>query len=212
MTQDNAFSISSKLTGTTVLKLAAPAVANSLLQTLVFVVDRAVLGHYNNDAIAAMQTAGPISWTIFSVFGSFAVGTLAVVGRAVGAKDLRGAGRAAKASLLFALVMGSVVALLSTLLAGAMVDVFGHAAGPQVRHTSVLYLQTLLPAMPAFFLGMAGISTLQAAGDTRTPLAIGIATNVVNLLANYALVFGRWGLPSLGASGSALGSCIAGGT
>ncbi len=192
------------------LSLAAPAVANSLLQTLVFVVDRAVLGHYNNTAIAAMQTAGPITWTILSVFGSFAVGTLAVVGRAVGANDSKAAIRAAKASLWFGLLMGLAVAVASTALAAVMVDAFGHAAGQEVRLTSISYLHAVLPAMPAYFVGMAALSTLQAAGDTRTPLFIGIVTNVINLIANYVLVFGRLGLPALGATGSALGSLIAG--
>ncbi len=211
MTESSApATLNATLNGSVVLRLAAPAVANSLLQTLVFVVDRAVLGHYNNNAIAAMQTAGPITWTIWSVFGTFSIGTLAIVGRAIGAKDPQAAARAAKASLLFALVLGLVVALVSTLLAPTMVNAFGSAAGAQVRQTSVAYLQAILPAMPAFFIGMAGISTLQAAGDTRTPLLIGIVTNVVNLIANYALVFGHFGLPALGATGSALGSTIAG--
>ncbi len=193
----------------TVFALAAPAVANSLLQTMVFVVDRAVLGHFDDTAIAAMQTAGPLSWTLFSVFGSFSVGTLAIVGRAVGANDRAAATRAVRASLLLGLTIGACVALFGTLFARAMVDAFGDAAGPAVRDVSVAYLRTMLPAMPAFFLGMASISALQAAGDTRTPLAIGIATNVVNVVANWALVFGHWGLPRMGATGSALGSVIA---
>jgi putative MATE family efflux protein len=192
-----------------VLALAAPAVANSLLQTLVFVVDRAVLGHFDDRAIAAMQTAGPLSWTIFSVFGSFAVGTTATVGRAVGAGDRAAAVRAARASLLLGLAIGLAVGALGWLLAGPMVDAFGDAAGRDVREVSVRYLQVLLPAMPAFFVGFAAISALQAAGDTHTPLAIGVITNLVNLVANWTLVFGHFGLPRLGATGSALGSVIA---
>ncbi len=192
-----------------VLLLAAPAVANSLLQTMVFVVDRAVLGHFDDTAIAAMQIAGPLSWTLFSVFGSFAVGTIAVVGRAVGAGDRAGAVRAARASVLLALALGAVVGALGWLLAGAMVDAFGDAAGPVVRDVAVGYLRVLLPAMPAFFLGFAAISALQAAGDTRTPLAIGVATNVVNLVANWVLVFGHFGFRPMGATGSALGSVLA---
>ncbi|MBL8685765.1 MAG: MATE family efflux transporter [Myxococcales bacterium] len=192
-----------------VLLLAAPAVANSLLQTMVFVVDRAVLGHFDDTAIAAMQTAGPLSWTLFSVFGSFAVGTIATVGRAVGANDRAGAVRAARASVLLALAIGLVVGALGWLFAGAMVDAFGDAAGREVRDVSVGYLRVLLPAMPAFFLGFAAISSLQAAGDTRTPLAIGVATNVVNLVANWVLVFGHFGFDPMGAKGSAIGSVIA---
>ncbi len=197
------------LSARAVFTLAAPAVANSLLQTLVFVVDRAVLGHFDATAIAAMQTAGPITWTLFSVFGCFSVGTVAVVGRAVGAKDPAGATRAARASIAIGLLTGTLVAALSWLLLAPMVDAFGDAAGPAVRAVTLAYLRALLPSLPAMFVGLASLSALQAAGDTRTPLAIGLATNGLNLAANYALVFGAFGFPRLGATGSALGTVAA---
>lgn len=192
-----------------VFALAAPAVANSLLQTLVFVVDRAVLGHYDATAIAAMQTAGPLSWTILSLFGSFSVGTLALVGRAIGAQDRAAATRVLRASIVIALVLGFAVSAVAYALAPWMVAAFGDAAGPAVRDVSVGYLRAVIPAMPAFFVGMAAISALQAAGDTRTPLAIGVATNLLNLGANWALVFGHLGFSRMGATGSALASASA---
>jgi len=43
---------------------------------------------------------------------------------------------------------------------------------------------------------------LRGAGDVRTPLAIGIVTNLVNVVACWALIFGRFGAPALGAEGS----------
>lgn len=192
-----------------VFALAAPAVANSLLQTLVFVVDRAVLGHYDATAIAAMQTAGPLSWTILSLFGSFSVGTLALVGRAIGAQDRPAATRVLRGSIVIALVLGFAVSAVAYALAPWMVAAFGDAAGPAVRDVSVGYLRAVIPAMPAFFVGMAAISALQAAGDTRTPLAIGVATNLLNLVANWALVFGHLGFSRMGATGSALASASA---
>lgn len=193
-----------------VLTLAAPAVATSLLQTLVFVVDRAILGHYNRPAIAAMQTAGPLSWTLFALSGSFAVGTLAVLGRAHGAEDRARVGSVVRASLALALLIGVIVGTLSALFASPLVALFGDAAGPRVHAVSVSYLRVLLPALPAYLLGLAAITSLQASGNTRTPLAIGIATNVLNLVLNYALVFGRWGFSEHGATGSAMASAAAG--
>jgi putative MATE family efflux protein len=194
----------------TVFALAAPAVANSLLQTLVYVIDRAVLGHFDDTAIAAMQCAGPLTWTMFAVFGSFSIGTTAITGRAIGANDRSTATTAVRASIVVALVIGTLVGALGALLAPAMVQAFGEDTGSAVREVAVRYLRVFFPAMPLFFVGLAGISALQAAGDTRTPLAIGIATNAINIVANWVLVFGKLGLPRMGATGSALGSVIAG--
>jgi putative MATE family efflux protein len=50
---------------------------------------------------------------------------------------------------------------------------------------------------------------LRGAGDVRTPLAIGIVTNLVNVLACWMLIFGRLGAPALGAEGSVWASGIA---
>jgi len=52
-------------------------------------------------------------------------------------------------------------------------------------------------------------SGLRAAGDTRTPLFIGVVVNVINVLANYVLIFGKLGIPALGVGGSALGTTVA---
>jgi putative MATE family efflux protein len=50
---------------------------------------------------------------------------------------------------------------------------------------------------------------LRGAGDVRTPLAIGIVTNLVNVVACWTLIFGRFGAPALGAEGSVWASGIA---
>ena len=47
-------------------------------------------------------------------------------------------------------------------------------------------------------------SALRAAGDTMTPLWIGLGTNVLNVFLVYGLVYGRFGLPALGVQGAAL--------
>ena len=70
-------------------------------------------------------------------------------------------------------------------------------------------MRIVLPAMPAFFVGLACISVLQASGNTRTPLLIGLATNALNIVGNSILVFGNLGAPRLGAAGSAWSSVAA---
>src|ERR1700728_2174544 len=70
-----------------VRRIALPAIGSSLLQTMVFVVDLARLGPHAESSLAAMQVAGPIEWSLWSVFMAFEVGTIARIGRHVGARD-----------------------------------------------------------------------------------------------------------------------------
>ncbi len=92
--------------------IAVPAILTSLLGTLVFVVDRVMLGRYSETSLAAMQIAGPVEWSLTSIFLAFEVGTIARVGRHVGAGDRLRARRAALLSFAVALVAGVAVALL----------------------------------------------------------------------------------------------------
>ena len=71
-----------------------------------------LLGHYSDAALGSMQVSGPLLWSVFSVFGAFGAGTLAVIGRATGAGDLQRARRTMRAVFSLAMAVGTVVALL----------------------------------------------------------------------------------------------------
>jgi len=183
--------------------LALPAIAHSLLQTLVFVVDRAMLGHHDAASLAAMQLAGPLEWSVFSIFLAFEVGTIARVGRLVGERDRAGARRAAIVSLGYALVAGAVVALAAPLLLASL-PLAARAASPAVLDDARDYLRITLGASPVIYLAAMATATLQAGGDTRTPLAIAIFSNVLHIGLNRVLILGAFGLPALGMRGCAM--------
>jgi Na+-driven multidrug efflux pump len=107
--------ITDKKISRAVLYLALPAIAHSFLQTLIFLVDRALLGHYSTTALASLRLTGPLIWCITGVLSCFTIGSVALVGRAVGAEAQPLATAAAKASLLLALGIGTVTSLISLL-------------------------------------------------------------------------------------------------
>ena len=191
-----------------VARLAGPAIAQSLLHTFVFLVDRAMLGRHSSEALASMQISGPVVWSLFSVLSAFAVGTVALVGRAVGKGDRAEASATLRASLLLALGLGSLATLLGIASLEPLLAVFP-AAGVEVHAEARPYLTVSYAFMPVLMAAYTCAMGMSAAGNTKTPFLIAVGGNLVNVALNYVLIFGEWGAPRLGAEGAAIASAAA---
>jgi putative MATE family efflux protein len=194
-----------------VVALAWPATLQGLLGTVVLFTDRLLLGRYSADALGSMQIAGPLLWSVFGVFGAFAVGLLAVAGRAAGAGDAARLRRSVRAALGFAVVTGVAVGAAGWFGRAAIARAMGGgpATSEAVRALARTYLAVVFPAAPAHFAGVAATTALQAMGDTRTPLRIAAVSGTVNLAVAWVLVFGKLGAPELGVTGAAFGGVAA---
>ncbi|HEY2370593.1 MAG TPA: MATE family efflux transporter [Polyangiaceae bacterium] len=177
--------------------LALPAIAHSLLQTLVFVVDRAMLGHHDALSLAGMQIAGPVEWSVWSIFLAFEVGTVAAIGRFVGQDDRAAARSTLVVSLAYATIAGLAVAALTPLIL-AGVPLTARGATAPVIDGAKSYLVVTLCASPVIFLSSVATASLQAGGNTKAPLAIAIASNALHIVANAILI------PILGMRGCAI--------
>jgi putative MATE family efflux protein len=184
-----------------------PAILHSLLQTLVFVVDRVMLGRHGEASLAAMQLGGTLEWSIWSVFAAFEVGAIARVGRHVGARDFGAARRAAWISLGVAAGIGTLLALLSPV-ALAFLPRYAPSASPDAMREAQGYLGVTVGASPVVFAAMTAIAVLQAGGDTRTPLAIGVGANLVHVVLNRVLILGLGPVPALGARGAGISTAV----
>ena len=136
--------------------LAGPAIATSLLQTLVFAVDRAVLGHAPGPCLAAMQVAGPLEWSIVSIFSAFTVGTIARGGFHLGSQAPERTRAVVRLSFACALAAGVIVAFLGAAFRFAVG--VGFAVAPAV-----------------FSATAARISALKEVASTFSPSAISMA-------------------------------------
>lgn len=191
-----------------VARLAGPAIAQSLLSTLLFLVDRAMLGRHSAEALASMQISGPLTWSLSSLVGAVQIGAIAVIGRSVGSEDRAASAAAVRGGLVASVGLGTVVGTLAWASLPLLLQAFPEA-GEAVRDEAHGYLSWMLPAIPLLIVATMAAAVHQAAGDTRTPLLVAVIANVVNAALNAVLIFGLFGVPSLGARGAAIGSVIA---
>ncbi len=192
--------------GLGVWELAWPSVALFALHALVGVVDFVFVSSLGTEAIAAVGVASQLHFFLFALFQAVTTGTVAVVARESGAGRWGEVGRAMRASVLLASGIGAV-AMLAMPFAESIVGALG------VQHGVAVLGGTCLAILLASNVPLAVEATiamgLRGAGDVRTPLAIGIVANVVNVIGDYALIFGKLGAPALGAPGSAVATVIA---
>jgi len=129
-----------------------------------------------------------------------------LVSQAVGAKDEPSVVRAFQRGIVIAGVLGvgAGLALLwvePVLRALGQPEVIVRVAGPFVRVQA--------PGMIAFYLFVALRQTLTALGHLRSMVWTIVIANLINGFLSWALVFGEWGFPAMGATGSGLATTIA---
>lgn len=194
-----------------VVRLAWPAMLQGLVATVVFFTDRLLLGRYATEAIGSLGVSGALLWSVFSVFGAYAAGIVAVLGRSIGARDYARARATLRAVLVFAGVVGAVVGVLGWLfhvpIAYALTG--GEHVSTTMQNMAAEYMGIVFVVAPVQFVAAAGSTALQASGDTRTPMFIGAATGVINLLVSWLLIYGHAGLPEMGVRGAAFGTAAA---
>lgn len=181
------FAKSSRALIPTIFALAWPTMLEQLMQTAVQYIDTAMVGTLGTDATAAVGATTTVNWLIGSTVSAVGVGFLAYIAQAMGAgreKDVR---RASAQSCLAVLAVGILFTALPLLLspyvpAWMQVD-------PAVRADASAYFFILYTPMLARTAIIIFGTILRAAGDTKTPMRVGIWVNVINVILNFLLIY-----------------------
>ena len=180
----------------TVLALAWPTMLEQLLYTAVQYIDTAMVGSLGTQATAAVGSTTTVGWLVGSSVSAFGVGFLAYISQALGAGEGERARKAAAQSVLAVLVTGLFFTAL-TLSLSRQVPVWMQVdEGLQAlasRYFFILYLP-MLPRTASVIFG----TVLRAAGDSRTPMRVGLAVNLINVALNFLLIYPSRELSVLG--------------
>ena len=171
----------------TILSLAWPTMLEQLMQTAVQYIDTAMVGTLGTEATAAVGATATVNWLISSTLSALGVGFLAFIARACGAHDRNGARKASSQALLVTLLSGILftgitVGISPVLPRWMQVD-------PKIQSLASLYFlivyAPMLPRAASIILG----TVLRAAGDTKTPMKVGVLVNILNVVGNFFLIF-----------------------
>ena len=167
--------------------LAWPTMLEQLLQTAVQYIDTAMVGTLGTGATAAVGSTTTVNWLVIGSISALGVGFLAYIARALGAQDVESARRAVGQASLLVLIVGVFFTVLTVSLS-PFIPTWMQVDEPLRATASRYFMIIYLPMLPRAATSIFG-TVLRAAGDTKTPLKIGIAVNVVNTVLNYFLIF-----------------------
>ncbi len=191
-----------------ILKIALPCMLELLLIQLTSQIDLMMVGDLGTTAISAVGVAGQPIMILSMLFTALNVGTTAVVSRYRGAGDYEHANSAMLHAILFNLVAGVFMGVLGYFFAEPLIKLTG-AVDRAMIDMAVGYLRFRLIGLVPEGAKMAITASLRAMGNSRSALFYNTTANVVNVLFNYLLIFGHWGLPRMEADGAALATSIA---
>ena len=182
------------------LRLAVPVVVVQVGMMLMGVVDTMVVGRVSAEALAAVALGN----LAIMVVSGFVYGLLMaldpLVAQAFGAGDEVGGRRAVQRGLLLA----ALVTVPATAVLLPVEPLLHLAQQPEdVVPIAVGYIYRCMPGMLPFYAFVVLRHSLQALERVRPIVATIVVANLLNLGLDLVLVFGRWGVPAMGAFGSA---------
>lgn len=188
-----------------VLSIAVPLILSTGAWSILHFVDRMFLTWYSPEAIAAAMPAGMLNFTIMSLFLGTAGYVTTFVAQYHGSGQHQRIGPVLWQGIYIA-VAGGILHLLLIPLAGPIFRFVGHE--PLVQEYEIIYFQVLcLGATPA--IASSAISGFFTGRGKAWPVMwVNVLATALNIIMDYALIFGKWGLPELGMKGAAIATVL----
>ena len=171
----------------TILALAWPTMLQELMQTAVQYIDTAMVGALGTQATAAVGATTTVNWLIGTTLSGLSIGFLTYIAKTMGAgereKAADASAQAVTVTLLAGMVETAVILSLSPYVPTWM-QVDGDIRQAAAQYFFILYIPMLPRTATIIF-----STVLRAAGDTKTPMKVGVAVNIINVVLNFFLIY-----------------------
>jgi MATE family multidrug resistance protein len=188
------------------LRLGAPVLVTQAGVIVVSFADTMMVGAYGTNQLAASAFVNNFFLVVVLMLIGFAGGITPLVGALYSQKRYFEAGRTFRGGLQLNMMMALlVIAIMGVLY--LFLDKMGQS--PEIIPIArPYYLMVLVSIIPMSFFN-ASQQMSNGVGDTSVPMWIILGSNALNVLGNYALIFGKLGCPELGLTGAGISTVTA---
>ena len=185
--------------------LAYPIMLSQLGHTMVGVADSVMVGHLGTDPLAAAALGN----VIFHLLMTFGIGVSYAITPLVAAADGEGNIRESASILKHGTLINFSISIILLLLVAVGGRGLYYLNQPeQVVELSLPYLNIIISSIIPLMLFQSGRQFAEGLSQTRQAMVVTITGNVLNIVLNYILIFGKLGFPALGLNGAGYATLI----
>lgn len=204
--------VSQRMLTRDVIMLAWPSLLESILTQLTSIADQIMVGRIPGEmgviALAAVGLSYQPKFLLMTAIQALNVGATAVIARYRGQQNQERANLVFRHAVLINFILSILIMIAGLFASDWMVRFMGTNISEETIQLGVQYLKIQFWGMIPLCLTFTMTAALRGTGDSRTPMIYNTAANVVNLILNYILIYGKFGAPALGVAGASLATIL----
>ncbi|GAA0085819.1 MATE family efflux transporter [Clostridium sp. CTA-7] len=189
------------------IAIGIPIAVQALLNTTLNLVDTMMIGTLGQSTIAAVGLANKVFFVFTLLLFGIVSGSSILTAQYWGKKDIKNIRRVLGISLIIGLLGAIIFMLAGLFIPKAVMRIF--TPSESTIKVGAAYLAIVALSYPLTAITNCYISLLRATNKVKAPVFISIISIGVNVILNYALIFGNFGAPKLGVEGAAIATVIA---
>ena len=182
--------------------LAGPIFIETLLVMMLGAVDTFMLSRHSDNSVAAVGVVNQLMNLVFLLFEVISLGTSILCSQYIGAKRRDKVIQVVGMSIIFNLISGLLLSCVLYFFAGNFLTMMG--LRPDLMGYGLPYMKIVggFAFLQAISLSLS--SSLRSADKAKYPMYVSVVVNILNIIGNYTLIFGKFGMPALGVEGAAI--------
>ena len=186
--------------------LAGPIFIATLLVMMLGAVDTFMLSRYSDNSVAAVGVVNQLMNLVFLLFEVISIGTSILCSQYIGAGRRDKVIQVVGISLIFNLLSGLAISLGLYFFADDLLHMMGLRSDLMSDGLPYMKIVGGFAFLQAISLSLS--ASLRSADKAKYPMYVSVIVNVLNIIGNYSLIFGKFGMPALGVEGAAISKSL----
>ena len=195
------------------LAIAIPMMVQNGISNFVNLLDNLMIGKVGTNALSGVAIANQLIFVFYLVIFGATAGAGIFTAQYKGNNDNEGIRYTFRFKIVFNTILAAGCVFIYAMLAPTLINLFllgegDPADAAETLKIGISYMRIILISLIPIGLTQAYAGTLRDIGSTKVPMYASLCAIFVNLVGNWLLIYGKFGLPALGADGAAIATVI----